>query len=50
MLWFTATKQADGSRWCPDCVQAEEIIEEALLRAPASLQLIVVEITKEGEF
>lgn len=29
-LLFTATKQDDGSSWCPDCNEADPVIEKCL--------------------
>lgn len=38
-----------GERWCPDCAQAEPLAEEVFARAPAAAQLIVVEVSRDGE-
>ena len=45
-LLFTATKDENGSRWCPDCSSADPILEEAFEALPAGSQVIEVQIER----
>uniref|UniRef100_A0A4X2MC97 Thioredoxin domain-containing protein 17 n=1 Tax=Vombatus ursinus TaxID=29139 RepID=A0A4X2MC97_VOMUR len=33
-VYFTGNKDAEGRSWCPDCVQAETVVLEALKHIP----------------
>mmetsp|Transcript_6254 Transcript_6254/g.10083 ORF Transcript_6254/g.10083 Transcript_6254/m.10083 type:complete len:136 (+) Transcript_6254:246-653(+) len=47
VLLFTATRKEDGSRWCPDCEESDPVLQEAMQHAPAAVQLIEVELSRE---
>ena len=48
-LLFTATKdEATGQRWCPDCRNADPILEEAFESLPASATVLEVLIPRES--
>ncbi|GBG32208.1 Thioredoxin domain-containing protein 17 [Hondaea fermentalgiana] len=37
----------DGTRWCPDCEESDPILQEATEHAPAAVQFIEVELTRD---
>ncbi|XP_013778749.1 thioredoxin domain-containing protein 17-like [Limulus polyphemus] len=43
-ILFTGSKSSDGKSWCPDCVLAEPVIEEALKFADEEVVFIVCEV------
>jgi len=43
-LLFSGSKDELGANWCPDCIQAEPVIEEALKSAPKDAIFIHVEV------
>lgn len=52
---FTATKvgvegadgvSSQGDRWCPDCVEAHEVLDEVFEKAPASVYIIEIELNR----
>ena len=45
---FTSTKSNPGKeRWCPDTVEAHEVLDDLFLKAPASTYIIEVELSRE---
>lgn len=47
-LYFTANKESGGKRWCPDCVNAEPVLEEAFECLPAGAYVLQVDIPKSS--
>ena len=45
-LFCGAHDQADGSSWCPDCNDAEPVIEAALAAAEGDITLVSVELAR----
>ncbi|XP_076338492.1 thioredoxin domain-containing protein 17-like [Tachypleus tridentatus] len=43
-ILFTGSKGSDGKSWCPDCVLAEPVIEEALKIIDEEVVFIVCEV------
>ncbi|KAF7989099.1 hypothetical protein HCN44_007409 [Aphidius gifuensis] len=41
---YSGTKLDNGKSWCPDCVEAEPFIEEAVNTAPENSHFIHVEV------
>lgn len=41
---FSGGKEENGQSWCPYCVTAEPVIEDALATAPESSHFIHVEV------
>lgn len=41
---FSGGKEENGKSWCPYCVTAEPVIEEALSTAPESSHFVHVEV------
>jgi len=41
---FSGSKNGSDKSWCPDCVTAEPVIEEAFKQAPADSVLIHVSV------
>lgn len=46
-VFFTYCSGIDGKRWCPDCVEAHEVLDEIFANAPASIYIIVAELTRK---
>ena len=47
-LLFTAEKDDSGRRWCPDCRNAEPVLEEAFLSLPASATILEIPLSRES--
>mmetsp|Transcript_14034 Transcript_14034/g.17398 ORF Transcript_14034/g.17398 Transcript_14034/m.17398 type:complete len:137 (-) Transcript_14034:784-1194(-) len=47
VVWLTATKKPDGTRWCPDCEASDALVEEVLQTSKASTHIIQVELSRE---
>ncbi|KAH9260420.1 hypothetical protein BASA81_001590 [Batrachochytrium salamandrivorans] len=45
-LYFTADK-VGGERWCPDCRNAEPVLEEAFQVLPAGAYVLQIEVAKD---
>jgi hypothetical protein len=46
-LLFSATKGEDGQRWCPDCRNADPVLDEAFQSLPASATILEILIPRE---
>uniref|UniRef100_A0A4X2M3A0 Thioredoxin domain-containing protein 17 n=1 Tax=Vombatus ursinus TaxID=29139 RepID=A0A4X2M3A0_VOMUR len=43
-VYFTGNKDAEGRSWCPDCVQAEPVVLEALKHIPENAVFIYCQV------
>ncbi|XP_074046608.1 thioredoxin domain-containing protein 17 [Macrotis lagotis] len=43
-VYFTGDKDAEGRSWCPDCVQAEPVVLEALKHIPEKAVFIYCQV------
>ncbi|XP_015594301.1 thioredoxin domain-containing protein 17-like [Cephus cinctus] len=43
-ILYSGTKLPNGNSWCPDCVEAEPVIEKGLSAAPEKSHFIHVEV------
>ncbi|XP_068950248.1 thioredoxin domain-containing protein 17 isoform X1 [Petaurus breviceps papuanus] len=43
-VYFTGDKDAEGRSWCPDCVQAEPVVLEALKHIPENAVFIYCQV------
>lgn len=47
-IYFTASMDATGSRWCPDCSSADPVLEEAFQCLVASATILEVPVSRES--